>query len=71
VVRQSVRRRYNVDAIKSHLLDDELAFAKYCQKEWPSESVDRVVGSIVRNRRLSLDVMSVVDRGETARPDVP
>jgi len=29
-----------------------LAFAKYCHKEWPSENVDRVFASIVRNRGL-------------------
>ena len=29
---------------------DELAFAKYREKEWPSEQADRVVAGIVRNR---------------------
>jgi hypothetical protein len=36
-----------------HIFSDRLAFAKYCQKQWPSENVDRVVASIVRNRGLN------------------
>jgi hypothetical protein len=36
-----------------HIFGDELAFAKYCQKEWPNENIDRVVASIVRNRGLN------------------
>jgi hypothetical protein len=31
----------------------ELALAKYCQKEWPSERVDQAVAEMVRNRRLN------------------
>jgi hypothetical protein len=31
-----------------------LTLAKYCQQEWPSEYIDHVVASMVRNRRLQL-----------------
>jgi hypothetical protein len=31
----------------------ELAFAKYCQKEWPSASADQAVAEMVRNRGLN------------------
>jgi hypothetical protein len=31
----------------------ELAFAKYCQKEWPSEQINKVVSDIVRKRGLN------------------
>ena len=32
---------------------DELACVKYCQKEWPDESVDRVVTNLIRKRGLN------------------
>jgi len=35
------------------IFGDELAFAKYCQKESPNENIDRVVASIARNRGLN------------------
>ena len=35
------------------IFGDELAFAKYCQKEWPSEEIDRAVAEVVRGRGLN------------------
>jgi hypothetical protein len=35
------------------IFSDELAFAKYCQKEWPSENIDKVVAGLVRQRGLN------------------
>jgi hypothetical protein len=32
---------------------DTLALAKYCQKEWPSERIDQIVASMVRNRGIN------------------
>jgi hypothetical protein len=35
------------------IFGDALTLAKYCQKEWPSESIDRLVAEIVRGRGLN------------------
>jgi hypothetical protein len=35
-----------------------LAFAKYCQREWPNENFDSVAASIVRNRVFKYMMMS-------------
>jgi hypothetical protein len=35
------------------IFGDELAFAKYCQKKWPDEKLDRVVVDIIRKRGLN------------------
>ena len=53
-----VNRTALIMALETHfgrvqIFRDELAFAKYCQKEWPSENIDRVVTSLVRNRGLN------------------
>jgi hypothetical protein len=32
---------------------DALTLAKYCQKEWPSANIDRVVAALVRERGLN------------------
>jgi hypothetical protein len=31
----------------------DLALAKYCRKEWPSERLEQVLASIVLNRRFN------------------
>lgn len=35
------------------IFGNELAFAKYCQKEWPDERMNQVVAGIIRKRRLN------------------
>ena len=35
------------------IFGDELTLAKYCQKEWPTERMDQIVASMVRNRGLN------------------
>jgi hypothetical protein len=35
------------------IFGDALTLAKYCQKEWPSESIDQLVAEIVRGRGLN------------------
>jgi len=35
------------------IFSDELAFAKYCQKEWPNQRMGQVVANIIRNRGLN------------------
>jgi hypothetical protein len=37
----------------ARVLGHALTLAKYCQKEWPSECIDHVVASMVRNRGLN------------------
>jgi hypothetical protein len=39
--------------VRVQIFGSGLAFAKFCQKEWPSENVDRVVAGIVRKRGLN------------------
>lgn len=35
------------------IFSDELAFAKYCQKEWPNQRMGQVVTNIIRKRGLN------------------
>jgi hypothetical protein len=35
------------------IFGDTLTLAKYCQKEWASEGIDRAVAEVVRNRGLN------------------
>lgn len=35
------------------IFGDELAFAKYCQKEWPDERMNQVVAGIISKRGLN------------------
>jgi hypothetical protein len=35
------------------IFGDELAFAKYCQKEWPDERMNQVVAGIIHRRGLN------------------
>jgi hypothetical protein len=49
--------------VRVQIFGGELAFAKFCQKEWPSENVDRVVAGIVRKRGAQL--MSLFDIWES------
>jgi hypothetical protein len=51
--RSSLSEGHGTAEMLNALFGDELAFAKYCQKEWPTENVDRVVASVVRNRWLN------------------
>jgi hypothetical protein len=39
--------------VRVQIFGSGLGFAKFCQKEWPSENVDRVVAGIVRKRGLN------------------
>ena len=32
---------------------DGLTLAKYCQKEWPGEGIDRLVADLIRSRGLN------------------
>ena len=38
---------------REQIFGDELTLAKYCQKEWPGESIDRAVAELVRERGLN------------------
>jgi hypothetical protein len=47
----------------------ELAFAKYRQKEWPNENIDRIAAGIERNRGLTDDpILKNLLVGVGARP---
>jgi hypothetical protein len=35
------------------IFSDELAFAKYCQKEWPDERMNQVVAGFINKRGLN------------------
>jgi hypothetical protein len=35
------------------IFGDTLTLAKYCQKEWPTERIDRLVAYLIRSRRLN------------------
>jgi hypothetical protein len=35
------------------IFGNELTLAKYCQKEWPNEEIDRAVAALVRERGLN------------------
>jgi hypothetical protein len=35
------------------IFGDELAFTKYCQKEWPSDSINKVVAGLISRRGLN------------------
>jgi hypothetical protein len=42
-----------VGTSKVQIFGNELAFGKYCQKEWPSPKLDQIVADMVRNRGLN------------------
>ena len=35
------------------IFGNELAFAKYCQKEWPSETINQVVAGLISKHELN------------------
>ena len=38
---------------RGQIFSNELAFAKYCQKEWPSDSINQAVAGVISRRGLN------------------
>jgi hypothetical protein len=58
VLLAQINRNALIMALETHfcrvqIFSSELAFVKYCQKEWPSEGINQVVAGLISKRGLN------------------